>query len=207
MKKISTKVIVITLVAIIAGSCATNDVVSGGLFSKRKYNRGFHYNGSGKTKSNDVDVEKTALRTSREQQPEEINEEISANVPARISSEDKSLQNLIEKLPTESTAKEITSKNTASTKQKIDKKSEIKTVFAKKIVQKAISKKIKKSANTQKEVDSIVYILLCLFIPIIAVGLATDWNAKDCVINLLLLITCIGSIIHAFYVCDREGVI
>jgi len=36
------------------------------------------------------------------------------------------------------------------------------------------------------DVPTILLYVLCFFIPFLAVGLATDWDVKDVVINLLL---------------------
>ena len=55
-----------------------------------------------------------------------------------------------------------------------------------------IKKKAKNSIkqSTSGDIDPIVYILLCIFIPFVAVGLATDWEVKDVLINLLLCCLC-----------------
>jgi uncharacterized membrane protein YqaE (UPF0057 family) len=47
-------------------------------------------------------------------------------------------------------------------------------------------------------------ILLAILIPWLAVGIVTDWDVKQVVINLLLCLTCIGGIIHAIIVVNRE---
>jgi uncharacterized membrane protein YqaE (UPF0057 family) len=81
-----------------------------------------------------------------------------------------------------------------------------KKLNAKKAIKKQFDQELKESKGNS--VDPIVYILLALFIPFVAVGLATDWEVKDVVINLLLCLLCgIPGIIHAFVVCKREGVI
>ncbi|MBK6526190.1 MAG: YqaE/Pmp3 family membrane protein [Crocinitomicaceae bacterium] len=47
--------------------------------------------------------------------------------------------------------------------------------------------------------------VLCFFIPWLAVGLATDWDLKPLIFNLLWSLTCIGGIIHALVVVSREA--
>ena len=73
---------------------------------------------------------------------------------------------------------------------------------------KELSKKDTFKNTTDTSLEPLVYILLCLLIPFLAVGFATDWDVNDVIINLLLCLLCgIPGIIHAFVVCNREGVI
>lgn len=53
--------------------------------------------------------------------------------------------------------------------------------------------------------DKGLLIVLAIFIPWLAVGLATDWEAKPLIINLLLSLTCIGAIIHAIVVVNKNA--
>lgn len=53
--------------------------------------------------------------------------------------------------------------------------------------------------------DKGLLIVLAIFIPWLAVGLATDWEVKPLVINLLLSLTCIGAIIHAIIVVNKNA--
>lgn len=84
-----------------------------------------------------------------------------------------------------------------------------KSGFAKKVAEqkaKVMSASIKKKALMSD--NAILYILLAIIIPFVAVGLATDWNVRDVVINLLLCLLCyIPGVVHAFMVCKRQGVI
>jgi uncharacterized membrane protein YqaE (UPF0057 family) len=204
MKMITkSKAIALLLVTVIVGSCATNDVVSGGLFSKRKYNKGFHYNGGGKTKTSDTEASNTILKT----------EEVATNnsktaekelitIPA-INIEEKTVENVVFN-ENKVEAVVITESKTQKSLKNTVKNTTVKPTFAQKVISKAI---LKKANDSKKGIDPILYIVLCIFISPVAVGLATDWNVKDVVINLLLCLTCIGGIIHAFIVCKREGVI
>ena len=67
------------------------------------------------------------------------------------------------------------------------------------------STKIVKKANNKDVSKGLLY-LLCFFIPWLAVGLATDWDVKTVVINLLWSCLCgIPGIIHAFIVVSKNS--
>jgi uncharacterized membrane protein YqaE (UPF0057 family) len=71
--------------------------------------------------------------------------------------------------------------------------------------QKAILKAAVKSAEKSADISPVVYIILCILIPFVAVGLATDWGI-EVVYNLLWMLLCgFPAIIHAFIVCKRLG--
>ena len=69
------------------------------------------------------------------------------------------------------------------------------------IVAQAKKAPVQSSGNPDKG----LLIVLAIFIPWLAVGLATDWDVKQLVINLLLCLTCIGGIIHALIVVNRNA--
>lgn len=65
--------------------------------------------------------------------------------------------------------------------------------------------KVKKAAKKSSEPSKGLYIVLAIFIPFVAVGLATDWDTPTWW-NLLWCLLCgIPGIIHAFIVLSREG--
>ena len=67
------------------------------------------------------------------------------------------------------------------------------------------STKIVKKANNKDVSKGLLY-LLCFFIPWLAVGLATDWDVKTVVINLLWTCLCgIPGIIHAIIIVGRNS--
>ena len=67
------------------------------------------------------------------------------------------------------------------------------------------STKIVKKANNKDVSKGLLY-LLCFFIPWLAVGLATDWDMKTVLINLLWTLLCgIPGIIHAIIVVGRNS--
>jgi len=66
------------------------------------------------------------------------------------------------------------------------------------------TKIVKKSNN--KDVSKGLLYLLCFFIPWLAVGLATDWDVKTVVINILWTCLCgIPGIIHAIIIVGRNS--
>ena len=66
------------------------------------------------------------------------------------------------------------------------------------------TKIVKKSNN--KDVSTGLLYVLCFFIPWLAVGLATDWDVKTVVINLLWTCLCgIPGIIHAIIIVGRNS--
>ena len=67
------------------------------------------------------------------------------------------------------------------------------------------STKIVKKANNKDVSKGLLY-LLCFFIPWLAVGLATDWDIKTVVINILWTCLCgIPGIIHAIIIVGRNS--
>ncbi|MFZ9847373.1 MAG: YqaE/Pmp3 family membrane protein [Flavobacteriales bacterium] len=109
---------------------------------------------------------------------------------------------------------QVENKNAVAKTVRINK--EAKSLVGKKVAQVKAAEQTMKllkapavKENRPMEDDAIILIILAIFLCPIAVGLATDWNAKDVLINVLLWVFClgIGGIIHAFYVLNREGVI
>jgi uncharacterized membrane protein YqaE (UPF0057 family) len=101
------------------------------------------------------------------------------------------------------------SQNAAATQQ------EVKTAMSKKSAVKEAEKEVKllkapvKDSSKSVDDNAILLIILAILLSPIAVGLATNWNTRDLVINILLWVFCfgLGGIIHAFIVLKREGVI
>ncbi|MBK9190441.1 MAG: YqaE/Pmp3 family membrane protein [Crocinitomicaceae bacterium] len=88
---------------------------------------------------------------------------------------------------------DVTSLNVVNKKTKSEKLS--------RPVLKKVSKAESKSAGPSRG----VLFILCFLIPWLAVGLATDWDLMPLVFNLLWSLTCIGGIIHALIVVNREA--
>lgn len=68
-----------------------------------------------------------------------------------------------------------------------------------------VSQAKKAPAQSSGKPDKALLIILAILIPWLAVGLATDWDVKQLIINLLLCLTCIGGIIHALVVVNRNA--
>ena len=83
----------------------------------------------------------------------------------------------------------------------------IRKVFKRNLDYKTLKTKqsiIKKSESSTDD-DAILYYILAFFIPFLAVGLVTDWDTKQVVINILLCFLCgLPGIIHAFIVVSRN---
>jgi len=202
---------------LILSSCSRdNSVASNHGIQKRKYTSGYHVHFNGLKKSQYEKENSTENRLAKAG-----NKEVNSNDNLMI-------ENVVSNY---TVAENIASAQEKSTVQSISKESSTKVKSNKKSQEKetevALSvnttkkemksnfnaiKKLSKKDSVKKKTDTpldpIVYVLLCLFFPVLAVGLATDWNINDVVINLLLCLLCvIPGIIHAFIVCKREGVI
>lgn len=76
----------------------------------------------------------------------------------------------------------------------------LKRTVALKMAQHKVKKEMKKRGlgGSPEDLDKTVYIVLAIFIPFVAVGIATDWKGSDWVIALLLSFLCgIPGIIYA----------
>ncbi len=74
-----------------------------------------------------------------------------------------------------------------------------------KFVKPLVKKALKSDSKSAGGPDKALLMVLCFFIPWLAVGLATDWELKPLIFNLLWSLTCIGGIIHALVVVSREA--
>jgi uncharacterized membrane protein YqaE (UPF0057 family) len=76
-------------------------------------------------------------------------------------------------------------------------------------VSKQEMKTLRKALKTQSKSDDVpvgLLYVLCFFVPFVAVGLVTDWDVKEVIINLLLSCLCgIPGIIHAFIVVSKNS--
>ena len=76
--------------------------------------------------------------------------------------------------------------------------------FAKPIMKAAVKQMTK--PNKTADADMILLYVLCIFIPPLAVGLATDWESTPVISNILWCLLCgLPGIIHAFIVVNREA--
>lgn len=69
---------------------------------------------------------------------------------------------------------------------------------------KALKKAVKEHKSGDSDIPEIILILLCIFLPPIAVGIMTDWEFEPVAINILLCLLCwLPGIVHAFILYDR----
>jgi uncharacterized membrane protein YqaE (UPF0057 family) len=198
---------------LILSSCSRdNSVASNHSIQKRKYTNGYHVHFNGLKKS----------QNEKENRPAET-EYKKVNSNDNLSSENVATNyTFVENIEsTQEVSVAQTYKEASPTKVKSNKKShekQLKLALSIHTAEKEIKsnfnaiKKLSKTDSVNKKANTslepIVYVLLCLLIPFLAVGFATDWNLNDVLLNILLCILCgIPGIIHAFIVCYRKGVI
>jgi uncharacterized membrane protein YqaE (UPF0057 family) len=98
----------------------------------------------------------------------------------------------------------------ATTIQNSPKNKEVKQVAKEvKQVAKQEIKALKKALKSQSKSDDVpvgLLYALCFFFPFVAVGLVTDWDVKEVIVNILLTCLCgIPGIIHAFIVVSKNS--
>ncbi len=212
MKNTFTKFLTLALVAaFILGSCArSNSVVSNHRLQKRKYTSGFHLDKNNKLRTvKDDKIEKEPLAI--------VETEITIS-SKEYPVESPSFEQTVDLINLDNPkVEEVISEETSSNSEVLEKPSsplmevkEKRETKAERTVMKSANHRIAKKSESKKstDIEPIIYILLCIFIPFVAVGLATDWDVKDVVITILLsILFWLPGIIYAFYVCDREGVL
>jgi uncharacterized membrane protein YqaE (UPF0057 family) len=207
--KLFTKVNAIGLVlaSFVIASCSTsNNVVNRGLLSKRKYTKGYHYNAPSILKSDKTETAANEVKTKTA--PAILRTEsvipIETNVVAIETAVKEAV--IVNEVVIAKETKAVTIENNSivaptTVKQKVASQ---KTSIAQKIVTKKLNKTVAQSS--QKGDQAILYIILCILIPFVAVGLATDWDLTKTLIALLLsILFWIPGIIYAFWVCSKEG--
>jgi uncharacterized membrane protein YqaE (UPF0057 family)/uncharacterized protein YqkB len=220
MKNSILKLLSFSLVAafLLSACSRDNSVVSNSRIQKRKYTGGFHFESNKKVKSikEGQEIEKEVFAIVEEDFPntevivsevavknenltvDEVTFENSTIQSNSIVNKTKSTENNFgnEKLTSDSNEKGTT-QNTKSAKK--DLKQELK------VLKKGVKNDLKSNSGGD---EAILYIILCILIPFVAVGLATDWDITKVLIALLLsFLFWLPGIIYAFYICDQEGVI
>ncbi len=207
------------VVSLIAVSCAKdNSVASNHRIQKRKYRSGYHIDLNGKNRSSkeeSVPKEKENLAESISKKPK-VNEKEVSNI------ETIDFQNLnivsenfvLDKKTEEKEVNEVilteiaTEKGNSEVLLTINENNKSSSLSKQSSEIKKLAKKASVKSSTREDLEPVVYILLCIFIPFLAVGFATDWNTNDVILNLLLCLLCgLPGIIHAFIVCNRQGVL
>jgi len=194
------KSMLIIAISVLTFSCSTSNDVAGKFgIQKRKYTKGFSiskFKKISKSNSNDnqeILVENSTPKTNtiQEAKTKEVKHNSTSNV----------VNNTLEK-ENLSTLKPVlvqTKKNKVIT---------LKDNYKSKEVKQIIKKKVKNTIATIKSTssdDEILYYILAFLIPFLAVGLVTDWDLGQVLLNVFLTMLCgIPGIIHAIIVVKNN---
>lgn len=201
----------VTLMGLMVGCSTSNNVTSKRSIQKRKYNKGFFVDFNKKLgNSTNEDLVKTDIPLIEENAviKKDLKKELLYvkevevyNNPTIVLQEQQNKSEFENKItPISNQSEEIKweKRSRADLKQIHSLRKEMKTVVKK-------TKKLQKSSSTSDDDDAILYYLLAIFIPFVAVGLVTDWDVKQVVINILLCCLCgLPGIIHALVVVSRN---
>lgn len=201
--------VIAVLALLVLGACNTSqDVASGGFITKRKYNKGFHINLNKKyksTKGAEFSKVEEELAVSNEIEINETTPTLPVNAFVSIQSN----ENFDAIINEESTATTENIEITSYATNVLDKKEIFRTYKSlskadKKVVKAAKHQmKVKKdyNRNTGRDTDVVLLVVLCFFIPPLAVYLKEGSWTKRCTINLILTILCgLPGLIHALIV-------
>ena len=199
MRKIN-QLSVLVLLALVTLSACT--------MQKRVYNRGFHlewFESKGSDKVATVQAKKAEKKqNSSNEQTLESTSENNAKTESMylIIQETKTVMSVVkENNKNTVSAHKVFFKSTKIAEKMLAKKS---NTFAKPIMKAAVKQMTK--PNKTADADMILLYVLCIFIPPLAVGLATDWESTPVISNILWCLLCgLPGIIHAFIVVNREA--
>lgn len=200
MKKITYYLSLLLAVAIFTGCGTSDEVVNNGFFQKRKYNKGYHVDGFAKKKkatpAKNSEVIAEANPDAKEIETVKETSDVETTAPIFAAAKSNFIQ-------AEKPAKVAKSKYTAPQQIKTAPLSKKEERLIKKVENRAATIK-QKIENKENGSDAILYYILAIFIPWLAVGLVTDWDVKEVIINILLTLLCgIPGIIHAIIVVGR----
>jgi uncharacterized membrane protein YqaE (UPF0057 family) len=205
MKKITNYLAAVATLSIVLSSCTVE---------KRLHNSGFHvaWKKSFKTAKNENVTDEVAVKETRVKEVSAKNTMISTEAVDQINLESDAVSSFNEtaEAPVMETAtvatQEVHSKITKNA-VKAEQSSKKINAASSKLIQKAVAKKIAKAAkNNSGDTDIVLLYVLCFVIPFVAVGLATDWDVKKVIINILLSCLCgIPGIIHALIVVKNNA--
>jgi len=192
--------LLIVLIGVLTFSCSTSNDVAGKFgIQKRKYTKGFSisknkkYNLSKPTKNQEILVNNNG--NTNKVETVELNN-TTKNVETNVtSSQNEPVARIIETNDLSTLApiqKTSTQSNTFSFKETIKSKA------IKNIIKKKVKKSVDKIKSTPTSDDEILYYILAILIPFVAVGLVTDWDITKVLICLLLTLLCyIPGLIYA----------
>lgn len=199
MKKIN-QLSFVVLVAVLTLSACT--------MQKRVYNRGFHIEwleskGSDKVAAvHAKKAEKKQGQTSEQTIANKTDNTTDENNMDLVVEETKTVMTAVEETKTEAvSAPKVFFKSSKVAQKMLTQKS---NTLAKPMVKAAVKHMTKPNKTADSEM--ILLYVLCLFIPPLAVGLATDWDSTPVISNILWCLLCgLPGIIHAFIVVSREA--
>ena len=181
------------LLVVAINSCNINN----GFIQKRKYQKGYNLslkkkiNNSDNIKSDELELFKNQKSTNTNASKDEISRALPANFKTNSSIAKKS-QNPTTKAVTKNEMVEVLKQKTKENH------------FVSNGIKKIASANFKNYSNTTSQNSNdddmlLLLYILAILIPFVAVGIVTDWDVTDVIINLLLCILCyIPGIIHAF---------
>ena len=199
MKKINQLTFVVLLALVTLSSCT---------MQKRVYNRGFHiewFESKGSDKVAAVQAKKAEKKqnSAKEQSLASTSENNTKTESTDLTiQETKTVMNVVKENNNNTiSAPKVFFKSNKMTEKMLTKKA---NTFAKPIMKAAVKQMAK--PNKTADADMILLYVLCIFIPPLAVGLATDWDTTPVISNILWCLLCgLPGIIHAFIVVSREA--
>lgn len=191
---------------LIAGCSISNEVASNKLFQKRKYQKGWHVNASPRFDKNSVRTEEEIVEarevfveTEKEEKVLVVSQSISASQNETIEFSEE----LVEEMNV-SFFQKFQSENTENTTN-LDLPStalEFEPIELNEVEIEPSNQQISPSNTESNSTDDDMLLLLYLcaiFIPFVAVGIATDWELDKVLIAVLLSFLCwIPGVIYAF---------
>jgi len=214
-RRVQKGLLVLSLLGLVASCSTTNDVASNRGIQKRKYTKGFFIDFNHNKGGNGQEIDNIA-----KDQGEAKEEVVFAEETPLVRSIDQEVVYVeeVQVLPSTQSAVETTEIDAITTKSTTTSsdKSEFKTVeieeeqalsIPSKLIKnekKSLKRKVV-SLEKESDGDAILYYILAIFIPFLAVGLVTNWDVKQVVINIILCCLCgLPGIIHALIVVSKN---
>lgn len=195
--------------AVVVSSCGTsNEVVSGGIFTKRKHTRGYHVNLPGKFKgtkstttevnADELAVETVEKATTYAVQTAPAVSEDRVELPAQYPAVE-----AVEAAQEKAAVTPTVESRIAAIQKVSSSKAAAKTAVAEKVFKNKINK-IEKKTATPLPVDTILLVVLAILIPPLAVYLSEGSITGTFWLNLVLTLLCgLPGVIHALIVVLR----
>lgn len=208
--KVTFKFIALIGLLVILGACSSsNEVVSNNIFTKRKVNRGYHINWPSHWRNGNEEV---AQEVVSEQEKIAVVEQV-ANRETKTLTSDAPIeehQTVAGNYVEEQTSLMIQEEKSNSKTTNNSKASSLedKQVTGKKEMHQAkkLLKKTAKSSNSDPSLSIVLLYIIAFFIPFLAVGIVTDWDLFQVLINIILCLLCwVPGIIHAIIVVHKNA--